>query len=419
MRIIKVTNPDSFARQKEPISDLKQVRAILEKVRQQGDTALREFESKFNKVSLSSLRVSKSEIADAYKNVTEDQLDAIKMARKNLARVESTLKQHLKKIQIASGGTKIAKSFVPLGRVGCYVPGGLARYPSSAVMSIVPAKIAGVGQVIVATPPNRQGKIDPLVLVASDLCGADMIFKVSGAHAIAALAYGTESIPQVDKIVGPGGAFVTAAKHLVSERVSIDMLAGPTELGIIADELVDPEIVAADLISQSEHSSDTVCFLLTTSKKLADRIKQSIKKQVPTARRGKIVMQSLEKNGFIALCKSQSDMINLANRLAPEHLQIMTKNPKKISDKIGTAGLVLVGNHTPSAASDYLFGTNHILPTNRLGRSRGSLSVLDFVKVQTTVESSRQALRKIEKNLRTLAESEDLPNHYEAVRKRL
>jgi histidinol dehydrogenase len=418
LRIIIVKNPDSFARQ-EPFFDTKPVQTILEKVRKRGDAALREFEAKFNGVSLNSLMVSKDEINEAYRRVTKNQIDAINMARKSLARTEDALKRRLKKIEITSGGIRITKSFVPLQSVGCYVPGGLARYPSSAIMSVVPAKIAGIPRIIVMTPPNRQGKVDPLVLVASDLCGADMIFKVGGAHAIAALAYGTKSIPQVDKIVGPGGAFVTAAKYLVSDKVSIDMLAGPTELGIIADDSADPEIIASDLISQSEHSTDTVCFLVTTSKKLAGNVIRAVKKQEQTVKRSKIVRASLQKNGFVAVCKSESDMIKTANSLAPEHLQIMTRQPKKIAGKITSAGLVLIGHDTPSSASDYLLGTNHILPTNRMGKSRGSLSVLDFVKVQTTVESSRQALRKIGRNLRTLAESEDLPNHYEAVRKRL
>jgi histidinol dehydrogenase len=285
-------------------------------------------------------------------------------------------------------------------------------------MSVVPAKIAGVKKILVVTPPNKQGKVDPLVLVAADICDVDKIFKVGGAHAIAALAFGTKSIPQVDKIVGPGGSFVTAAKYLVSDTTSIDMLAGPTELAIIADDSADPKFVALDLISQAEHSSDTTCYLITTSKNLAYKVVDFIEKITPTLQRKDIITDSLNKNGFVAICK-MSVAISLANNLAPEHLEIMTRQPKAISNKIKTAGLVLLGQNTPSAASDYLLGTNHILPTNKFGRSRGSLSVLDFLKIHTSVESSKQDLQKIDKYLSALAKAESLPNHYEAVKKRL
>jgi histidinol dehydrogenase len=316
------------------------------------------------------------------------------------------------------GGAKITKSFEPLEIVGCYVPGGLARYPSSAIMSIVPAKLAGVRTIIVATPPNKQAKIDPLVLVAANICGADMILKAGGAHAIAALAFGTKSVPQVDKIVGPGGAFVTTAKHLVNDIASIDMLAGPTELVILADESADQRLVALDLISQAEHSSDTKCHLITTSKNLANKVVSEITNLLYVIPRREIVQSSLQKNGFIAV-GSMPEAILLANKIAPEHIQIMTKNPNKIAQKIKTAGLILVGKNTPSAASDYLLGTNHILPTGRFGRSRGSLSILDFVKIRTSIDSSRQALQKINKHLKILTESENLPNHYNAIKGRL
>lgn len=419
MRIISVKKPELFARQQEPVFDKKLVQGILDSVKRHGDAALRRFEKKFNGVDIRSLQVSKAEIARAYKAVTDEQVGAVREAKNRLARSELALKAKLEKIQIRGHGTKITKSFVPLESVGCYVPGGLAVYPSSAVMSIVPAKIAGVRKIIVVTPPNKKGKINPLVLVAADMCGADAIFKVGGAHAIAALAYGTKSIPYVDKIVGPGGAIVTAAKYLVSDTVSIDMLAGPTELAIIADDSADPRLVAADLISQSEHSTDTTCCLITTSKKLATSVAKAVESELGDIKRSDIVRASLSKNGFIALCKNVSDVIKTANALAPEHLQVMTRQPQLISDKIRTAGLVLLGQNTPSSASDYLLGTNHVLPTNRFGRSRGSLSILDFLKIKTTVESSRQALQKIDGNLRAITESENLPNHYEAVRKRI
>ncbi len=418
MKIITVKNVHSFAKSQSRKFDNKVVESIISLVQKDGDSALRKFEKKFNGINTKAFQVSQKEIKDAYKSVTPEQIQAIKLAKTRLEKTESALKTRLGKIEINTDGIKITKMFTPIDSVGCYVPGGLARYPSSVIMSVIPAKIAGVQKIIVVTPPNKQGKVDPLVLVAADICKANQVFKVGGAHAIAALAFGTKSIPQVDKIVGPGGSFVTAAKHLVSNVTSIDMLAGPTELAIIADDSADPKLVALDLISQAEHSSDTSCCLITTSKDLAHKVVDFIDKITATLERKDIITESLNKNGFVAICK-MSDAILLANSLAPEHLEIMTKQPKALSGKIKTAGLVLLGQNTPSAASDYLLGTNHILPTNRFGRSRGSLSVLDFLKIQTSVESSKQALQKIDKYLSALAKAESLPNHYEAVKKRL
>ncbi len=418
MRIISIKNANSVSKRIEENTNVKSVHAIIDQVAKRGDLALRELEKKFNGVELKNLQVTKKEISEAYKLVTKEQIDAISMAKNRLAKTELALKKQLGKIEIKSNGVKITKSFIPLDSVGCYVPGGLAQYPSSVVMSVVPAKLAGVKKIVLITPPNKQGKVDPLVLVASDVCGANMIFKVGGAHGIAALAFGTRSIPQVDKIVGPGGSFVTTAKYLVTNVVSIDMLAGPTELVILADDSADPKLIALDLISQAEHSSDTKCQLITTSQNLANKVVSEIKKRISTLRRKEIINSSLQKNGFIAV-GNLSDAILLANRIAPEHIQIITKNPNKIADQIKTAGLVLIGQNTPSAASDYLLGSNHILPTNRFGRSRGSLSILDFLKLQTCVESTKQALQKIDKPLKALTESENLPNHYEAVRNRL
>lgn len=419
MKIIFVSNAQAFAKQTYANYDVKRVESIVNEVKKKGDSALRGFEKKFNGASIRTFQVTKKEIQDAYKVVTKDQLDAIMLSKVRLAKTEFAIKKQLKNIKIRSNGTIIEKFFIPLESVGCYVPGGLAQYPSSVVMSTVPAKIAGVKNVIVVTPPNKQGKINPVVLVAADICGADKIFKIGGAHAIAALAFGTKSIPQVDKIVGPGGRFVTAAKSLVSNTTSIDMLAGPTELAVIADDAANPDLVALDLISQAEHSTDTSCCLITTSKKLADDVLVMLKKRMAKLKRKEIVESSLRKNGQVLVCKKPSDMILVANKIAPEHLEIITKNPKQIATQIKNAGLVLLGQDTPSAASDYLLGTNHILPTNRFGKSRGSLSVLDFVKIKTTIESSKQALKKIDRLLDVITKSEDLPNHYEASRRRL
>lgn len=417
IKIISIKKASSLVTPKKN-QNQKSVQQIIDQVEKNGDSTLFKFEKKFNGVNLTSLLVSKNEIKQAYRLVTKEQIAAITEAKNRLEKTEMALKKQLGKIIIRTNGTKITKSFEPLDKVGCYVPGGLAQYPSSAIMSIVPAKMAGVKTIVVVTPPNKQGKIDPLVLVAADVCGADLIFKVGGAHAIAALAFGTKTIPKVDKIVGPGGAFVTSAKYLVTNVTSIDMLAGPTELVILADNSANPKLVALDLISQAEHSSDTKCCLITTSLALAKKVASEITRLSLTVPRKELAISSLQKNGFIAV-GNLSDAILLANKIAPEHIQIMTKNPDKIASKIKTAGLLLIGNNTPSAASDYLLGTNHILPTNQFGRSRGSLSILDFVKIQTTLESSKSELQKISKYLNAFTKSENLPNHYNAVKERL
>jgi histidinol dehydrogenase len=418
MRIISIKKALTIVSRSDKNQNVEPIQKIIAQVAKKGDSALLSFEKKFNGVNVKNLLVSKKEIADAYKLVTKERIDAISEAKNRLTKTELALKKQLKKITVLTNGTKITKYFEPLSSVGCYVPGGLARYPSSAIMSVVPAKLAGVETIVVVTPPNKQGKIDPLVLVTADMCGAHSIFKVGGAHAIAALAIGTRSIPQVDKIVGPGGSFVTTAKYLITDMTSIDMLAGPTELTILADDSANPKLVALDLISQAEHSSDTKCVLITTSQTLASKVSSEITKLLSIIPRKEIVRSSLQKNGFIAV-GTISDAILLANKIAPEHIQIMTKNPNKIARRIKTAGLILLGQNTPSSASDYLLGTNHILPTNKFGRSRGSLSILDFLKIQTSIESSKSDLQKISKHLKLLTDSENLPNHYRTVRARL
>ena len=397
----------------------KKVESIILDVQKRKDKALKEYEKKFSGAKLRSFRVTKSEIKDAYSKVTKEQIAAIKIAKKRLERTESALKSQLQNITIKIDGIKITKVFVPLERVGCYIPGGSARYPSTAMMSIVPAKIAGVKKIIAVSPPNKNGLIDPLTLVVADLCGVDEFYKTGGAQAIAALAYGTESVPKVDKIVGPGGSFVTLAKLIVNNTVSIDMIAGPTELAIIADSAAEADVVASDLISQAEHSPETMCCLITTSTKLKDFVIKSVEQKIRKIQRRKIVMESLSTNGFVAICKTESDVIEFANKLAPEHLEIITKNPQRIAQKITSAGLVLIGKNTPSSASDYLLGSNHILPTSGFGRARGSLGVLDYMKIQSKIESSKMALQKISKYMKSITSAEGLPNHYEAVRIRL
>jgi len=418
--IVRNINATVYAVRPKPKEQYKKkVESIISDVQKRKDTALKEYEKKFSGTKLRSFRVSRSEIKKAYSKVTKEQIAAIKLAKKRLERTEFALKNQLQNITIKIDGIKITKIFVPLERVGCYIPGGSARYPSTAMMSIVPAKVAGVKKIIAVSPPNKNGLIDPLTLVAADLCGVDEFYKTGGAQAIAALAYGTESVPRVDKIVGPGGSFVTLAKSIVNNTVSIDMIAGPTELAIIADSTAEADIVASDLISQAEHSPETTCCLITTSTKLKDLVIKSVEQKTRKIQRRKIVTESLSTNGFVAICKTESDVIEFTNKLAPEHLEIITKSPQKIAQKITSAGLVLIGKNTPSSASDYLLGSNHILPTNGFGRARGSLGVLDYMKIQSKIESSKMALQKISKYMKSITSAEGLPNHYEAVRTRL
>ena len=424
IKILQVRNVDSFVesrRQKTSEKDRKTVQSILNDVRKNGDSAVKKYERKFNGKKTSQLRVSAKEIKEAKSKISSEErnaIDDVKFAMFSMGglRLMDRLYNYKDTISKANG---VTQSFVPISSVGCYIPGGQARYPSSTIMSVRPAFKARVKRIVVVSPPGPDGKIDPLTIAAAKMCGATEIYKIGGAQAIGALAYGTKSIPKVDKIVGPGGKFVSIAKSLVSDQTAIDMVAGPTELGIIADAISDPELVALDLISQAEHSKDTMCFVITQSKTMAKQIQKSVEKLILGTERSSIIKASISKNGFIAVCKNQNEMIELANKIAPEHMELMVKNARSLSKKITGAGLVLIGKNTPSAASDYLLGTNHILPTNGLGRTRGGLSVLDFLKIQTVVESKKSRLRNISDSLKTLTDAEDLPNHYKAVKRRL
>ena len=415
IKILQVRNVDSFVesrRQKTSTKDRKIVQAILDDVRKNGDTAVKKYEQKFNRRKTTQLRVSKKEIKEA--KITKAQFDALRLSALRLSKAQRTLKKKL----LDSVSKLPGISFVPISTVGCYVPGGQARYPSSAIMSTITAAEAGVNRIVVISPPDFNGNIDPMTVYVAQKCGAEL-YKVGGAQAIGALAYGTKSIPKVDKIIGPGGKFVSIAKAIVSEQTSIDMIAGPTELGIIVDASADPELVALDLISQAEHSNDTMCFVVTKSKTIAKQIQKSLEKLIPVVERSEIVKQSISKNGFIAICKNQDEVINFANKIAPEHMELMVKNAKTLSKRITGPGLVLIGNNTPSSASDYLLGTNHILPTSGFGRTRGGLSVLDFLKLKTVVETKKATLSEISNDLKTLTDAEGLPNHYKAVERRL
>ena len=415
IKILQVRNVDSFVesrRQKTSTKDRKIVQAILDDVRKNGDTAVKKYEQKFNRRKTTQLRVSKKEIKEA--KITKAQFEALRLSALRLSKAQRTLKKRL----FESVSKLAGISFTPISSVGCYVPGGQARYPSSAIMSTITAAEAGVSRIVVVSPPGHDGKIDPMTVYVAEKCGAEL-YKVGGAQAIGALAFGTKSIPKVDKIVGPGGKFVSIAKSLVSDETAIDMIAGPTELGIIVDTTADPELVVIDLISQAEHSNDTMCFVITTSKTMAKKIQKTFEKLILDVERSTIVKQSITKNGFIAICKNQNEVIDLANKIAPEHMELMVKNAKTLSKRITGPGLLLIGKYTPSSASDYLLGTNHILPTSGFGRTRGGLSVLDFLKLQTVVEAKKSLLNDISDDLDTLTDAEGLPNHYKAVERRL
>jgi len=445
IKILQVRNIDSFVesrRQKTSEKDRKTVQSILNDIRKNGDSAVKKYERKFNGRNTSQLRVSEKEIKEAQSKISREENFALYQMETKIRFQSGALMNDLgnltKKMprQGSPGLCDLTRSFIPIPSVGCYIPGGQARYPSSVIMSVIPAREAGVKRIVVVSPPGPDGKIDPLTIAAAVSCGATEIYKVGGAQAIGALAYGTKSIPKVDKIVGPGGKFVSIAKSLVSDQTAIDMIAGPTELGIIADASSDSELVALDLISQAEHSKDTMCFVITQSKTMAKQIQKSIEKLIPGTERSSIIKESISKNGFIAVCKNQDEMIELANKIAPEHLELMVKNAKTLSKKFTGAGLLLIGENTPSSASDYLFGTNHILPTNGFGRTRGGLSVFDFLKLQYAVESTKLTSKQKEKKwasslpeeyglgrdidrLKLLTDAEGLPNHYKAVKRRL
>lgn len=395
------------------------VEKIINDVIKFGDSAILKYTKKYDKVKIDSIIVDKSELKKAYKEVTANQLNSLKKSKKLLEKNEKMLLKRLTGIISSENGITIERALKPIESVGCYVPGGQARYPSTLMMCVVPAMIAGVNSISVVSPPMKDGSIDPVTLVAADICGIDKVYRIGGAQAVAALAYGTRTIKKVDKIVGPGGLFVNIAKFLVSNKIGIDMIAGPTELLIYADSRSDPRYVVKDLISQAEHSPNTICGVVTTSESLVKKLVNEIKNTLNSSlSRFEIVSYSLRKNGFIALCKNEDDGISFINELAPEHLEVISENPGRISSKINTAGIVLLGKYSPSSASDYCLGSNHVLPTIEFGKSKSSLSVLDFVKLVNHITVTKMGLQSVQKYIKELAFAEGLPNHYYAVEER-
>ncbi|RJS85574.1 histidinol dehydrogenase [Candidatus Bathyarchaeota archaeon] len=414
IRILTCTPKKLLERRRELTSDdLKvQVLKVIEAVKKKGDSAILEFTEKFDGVKLSAkdIKVSNAEIEDAYEKVTGKQVTAIETLKERLKTVEGALLERIN-FKVELDGVTIYSQLRPIGRVGCYVPGGLASYPSTVVMTVTPAKVAGVREICICTPPRKKGDIHPLTLVAADICGVQEIYRVGGAQAIAAMAYGTETIKPVDKIVGPGGIYVTTAKLIVSKDVAIDFPAGPTEIAVLADEYADPRLIALDMISQAEHGVSGYSILVTDSFSLANRVRKEIEEMLRCASRKDIIQKALNKNGLILVLEDLDRCISFINEFAPEHVEVMVKNPNKIARKIENAGVILLGKYSPVAASDYCLGVNHVLPTGGFSKTHSGLSALDFTKRINVVKCSRDGLLKVKEIVEVLARSEGLINH--------
>ncbi len=380
---------------------------IIGQVRSEGDKALRELTKRFDGVELESFMVDREEMRRAYERFPHSPV--LKRLARRIKWVESRLLRRLRFNERTPDGFKVTMTPRPLNSVGCYIPGGLARYPSTMLMATVPAKVAGVSRVAAFTPPPA----DDATLAAAYIAGVDELYLIGGAQAIAAMAYGTESIKPVDKIVGPGGGYVAAAKLLVSRDVSIDFPAGPTELLVIADGGQRPGEIVRELMSQAEHSPDTMVGLLTTSEKLARQVDKLLPETASRVPRGEIILESWRRNGFISVCGSMDEAVETADRIAPEHLSIFSGKAGEIAGKVRNAGIISV--NSPSVLSDYVIGVSHILPTWRWARVRGGLSIIDFIKLVYVVNAPRRAIKGVEKDLKTLSMIEDLPNHGEAV----
>ena len=392
------------------------VEEIIEDVKEKGDIALLDYARKFDKISLTpaSLKASKNDISEAYEKLTKEQLYAIESAAKRIAIFHK--KQTRKNWDIkTSKGIVTGQLIRALTSVGIYVPGGSAAYPSTVLMCAIPAKIAGVERIYVCSPVREKESLTPALLVAADISGVDAIYKVGGAQAIAALAYGTQTIPKVDKIVGPGNKYVTAAKLVVNTEVAIDLPAGPSEIVIIADDSANPYYIAADLIAQAEHDAEASAILLTTSPLLATKVLKIVEEQVKTEKRNQIIKESLSEQGFVIIVKDLEEAIQITNNLAPEHLSIQTKNPRKIMARIQNSGAIFLGKYSPVAFGDYSAGINHVLPTAGYAKIYSGLSVNDFYKTMNFLECSANGFKKLQDITISLAQLEGLNAHAESV----
>ena len=392
------------------------VKEIVENVRHNGDEALKEYTLQFDHTELDTRKmlVGDDEIAEA-ESLVDPQLKQV--MQKSLENIRNYHKKQLRTswFDAQPNGTILGQKVTPLTRVGVYVPGGKAAYPSTVLMNIVPASVAGVPEIVMVTPPGKDGKVNPVTLTAAKMAGATKIYKVGGAQAIAALAFGTATVPKVDKIVGPGNIFVALAKKCVYGYVSIDSIAGPSEILVIADETANPRHIAADLLSQAEHDELASAILITTSKKLADEVNQYIEKMVPNLSRRAILEKSLENYGYILLAESLDEAIDVANEIASEHLEIVTANPFEVMTKIKNAGAIFLGSYSSEPLGDYFAGPNHVLPTNGTAKFFSPLSVDDYVKKSSIIYYSKEALEAVHEDIEKFAKAEGLTAHANSI----
>jgi histidinol dehydrogenase len=410
MKIGEVAPEEIFARA-EPKVDVESIVAgIIADVKANGDKALYAYAKKFDKADLKSLRVSEEELQEAFESVEPEFLDVLKEAAENIRAFHSRQVRNSFLIN-DKPGIVMGQKVIPMDRVGIYVPGGTAAYPSTVLMDSIPAKIAGCGEVVMVTPPGPDGCVNPVILAAAKMAGIDKIFKVGGAQAVAALAYGTESIPRVDKIVGPGNAFVAEAKKQVFGKVAIDMIAGPSEILVVADGASDAAHVAADLLSQAEHDKLASAVLVTDSEDLAKAVQTEIEKQVAMLEREEIARASIDNNGKVIVAKDLKQAIDVANEIAPEHLELCVDNPFDYLDQIRHAGSVFLGRNCPEALGDYLGGPNHTLPTSGAARFSSPLSVDDFIKKTQYTYYTKEAFAAVAEDIALFARKEGLTGH--------
>lgn len=420
MKIIKATDitPEQIVSQRDVayVSVEESVKKVLNDVSERGDAALREYELRFDGVQIDDFAVTAEEIDAAVAAVGAEYVRILKRAAANIERFHRA--QIRSDFSMNYDGITVGERFIPVQSAGLYVPGGTARYPSSVLMNCVPAKLAGVQNIIICTPPSKDGRIPDGILAAAKVAGADKVYKVGGAQAIAAMAYGTESIPKVDKIVGPGNVYVATAKKLVQGICGIDMIAGPSEILVIADETANADWLAADLLSQAEHDKLASAIMITDSEALATAVSAAVEKRLEKLPRREIATASIKNNGKIIITESIMQAAELSDRIAPEHLELAVARPEKLLEQIKNAGSVFLGHYTPEATGDYMAGTNHTLPTGGTARFSSPLGVDDFIKKTQFIKMSREALENYYRDIAAFAESEGLNAHAESVKAR-
>ena len=406
-------SPNNYGKYEQGVAE------ILDHVRSEKDAAVFTYTEKFDgaKIDASNIKVTEEEIKEAYELVGEELTGIIRKALFNIRDYHERQRQN-SWFESKPNGTMLGQKVTPLQRVGVYVPGGKAAYPSSVLMNIAPAKAAGVDEIVMVTPPGKDGKVTPTTLVAAHEAGADVVYKVGGAQAIAALAYGTESIPKVDKIVGPGNIYVALAKRAVYGHVSIDAIAGPSEILVIADETANPRYVAADLLSQAEHDELASAILVTTSQELAEKVSEEVDGFLKELSRSEIIRKSLDNYGYILVADTMEEVIDIANEIASEHLEIQTKNPYDIMTRIRNAGAIFIGEYSSEPLGDYFAGPNHVLPTNGTAKFFSPLSVDDFIKKSSIIAYSQEALGAIHTDIEKFAEAEHLTAHANSIKVR-